>query len=969
MPPSSLKSLRETARTWAKLGLSVVPIKPDGSKGPAIRSWTELQERILTEEEIDRHFKPGVGIGIIGGEVSGNLEILDFDVPMDKKTGEVLGECLFDAWLECLNVDLFELVNSMPVVRTPAGGRHLYYRCAEIEGNKKLALKRNPKPPPPTLTVIETRGRAGYVLAPGCPPECHPSGNTYDLLSGSIEEIPTITPEQRAALFAVARSFDESDLAQKQAGRRDPGHHPMASRDGNRPGDDYNRRANWADILEPQGWTFAYHRRHDGAQCWRRPGKSEREKGISATVREFEGMEIFHSFSSNSDPLPHDESITKFTAYTLFYHNGDYEAAARELGKQGYGEPPRAVFDLDTVVDGKRDDTVPWNDAPPGYIQTRVTAEVESKEEAPDLPFAEGDSVPLEASIFHTPMDPLEVQLFEDVERLETEERDRKRKEKLKRRQVEMAKGPAYLVWRDFGEPPRRELTKDDRIKTRVDRPRDTAWLILKDIYSSEDGVRKIHYQNTEFMVWNGERYRALGSDDIRPRISRQLSHFAEYKGEDEDGNHQYEPYKIRNVRMTEMVNTFKDMVHIDTEIVDPCWLCDTEDGEVLPDPREIICCKNGLLDVAKRELLPPTPAFYSFNNTGIQYNPEAEEPTEWLRFLDSSLDKDSQLLLQQWFGYCLVQDTRLQKMLMVVGKPGSGKGTAMSILRRLVGESACCAMSFDKFDTNFGLQNALGKSLMIFPDARQNAKFDIKGSAVGAILSITGEDEVYIDRKNVAPVTKRLNTRLVVVSNDVMQLTDRSKALSRRMLWIKFPGHTGEADPNLKTKLLTELSGILNWAIEGWTMVRETGGFIQPESAKMLRDAFEEQSSDIASFIEDMCDVGEDKLVEKVELVNHWNAWRISKGYRKMGEAVFGKLLSSAVMHLKATRKRVAGSRKNFYLGIGLDPEKITEYADEYGGTDVWKDLLRTMTRGGGERGGGDVVTIQEYLDGKKKD
>lgn len=976
MTPPSPKSLRETAKAWAAAGLSVVPIRADGSKAPAIESWRELQDRILTEEEIDQHFKPGLGIAIIAGEVSGNLEFLDFDVPKDKH-GNAISECIFNAWLDCLDVELFELVQTMPSVRTPGGGAHLYYRCEYLEGNKKLAMQINPPGVEPSKsTIAETRGRGGYVLAPGCPAKCHPSGKLYKLVTGSFggegdgEGVPVITPEQRAKIFASIRSFDQSDLAKKEARRKDPSIHPSSQRDGNRPGDDFNRRAKWEDILEPEGWTFAYHRRHDGAHCWRRPGKPERERGISATVRDIDGIELFHSFSSNSDPLPHDESITKFTAYTLFSHNGDYEAAARELGKQGYGEPPRRILELDTVVDGRRDDSVPWgDDAPPG-VTTRVEDASSFEEEAPeDLPFDEWSPAPFEASVLHSEMDPLEVHLHEDEEKLENDEIARKRKEKLQRRQVEMSKGPAYLVWRDYGDEPQRSLTKDGRIKTYVDRPRDTVWLMLKDIYSSPDGVRKIHYQNTEFMVWNGERYRALGADDIRPKISRQLSHFAEHKSEDEDGVHTYTPYKIRNVRMNEIVKTIQDMVHIDTEISDPCWLCDT-DEEDLPDPREIVCCKNGLLDIANRELLPPTPALYSFNNTGIVYDPAAPEPKAWLAFLESSLDKDSQLLLQQWFGYCLVQDTRLQKMLMVVGKPGSGKGTAMAILRRLVGDSSCCAMTFDKFDANFGLQNAIGKSLMIFPDARQNAKFDIKGSAVGAILSITGEDEIQIDRKNVAPVTRRLNTRLVVVSNEVMQLTDRSKALSRRMLWIKFPGHTRSSDPNLKKKLLSELSGILNWAVEGWAMVRSTGGFTQPQSAEQLRNAFEEQSSDIASFIEDMCVVGEDKVVEKVELVHHWNAWRISKGYRKMGEAVFGKLLSSAVMRLEAKRRRVTGSgRKNFYIGIGLDAEKVTEYAEEYGGSSVWKDLLRTMTGGGKGGGSGDVLTIAEYLERNNKD
>lgn len=974
MPSSSLKSLRKTAKAWAAAGLSVVPIRPDGSKAPAIETWKELQNRILTNDEIDEHFKPGLGIAIIAGEISGNLEFLDFDVPKDKH-GNVIGECIFDGWLDCLNVDLFELVGTMPTVRTPGGGVHLYYRCEYLDGNKKLAMQVNPPGTiPPKNTIAETRGRGGYVLAPGCPPECHPTKKTYRLVSGSFDGdgVPVITAEQRAQLFATVRSFDQSDLAQKEARRKDPSMHPIAQRDGNRPGDDFNRRAKWDDILEPQGWTFAYHRRHDDAQCWRRPGKPDRERGISATIRNIEGIELFHSFSSNSDPLPHDESITKFTAYTLFHHGGDYEAAARDLGKKGYGEPPRHVIDLDTIIDGRRDDSVPWSDDIPLGVKTRLNFDNDDgvEGEAPDdIPFDEAGPAPFDASIFHEEMDALEVQLFEDEEKLEAEEQTRKKKEKLKRRQVEMSKGPAYLVWRDFGDEPLRSLTDEGRIKTRVCRPRETAWFILKDIYSSKDGVRRIHYQNTEFMVWNGQRYRALGADDIRPQISRRLSHFAEYKGDDENGNPVWEPFKIRSVRMTEMVKTFQDMVHIDNEIVDPCWLCDAEDGEELPDPREIICCKNGLLDVAKRELLPPNAAFYSFNNTGIIYDPEAPEPRAWLDFLASSLDKESRLLLQQWFGYCLVQDTRLQKMLMVVGKPGSGKGTAMSILRRLVGESACCAMSLDKLDSQFALQNALGKSLMLFPDARQNAKFDLKGSALSTILSVTGEDEVYIDRKNVAPVTKRLNTRICIVSNDVMQLTDRSKALSRRMLWIKFPGHKGAPDPDLKSKLLAELSGILNWAIEGWTMVRQSGGFVQPESAQLLRSSFEEQSSDIASFIEDMCVVGEDRVVEKVELVHHWNAWRLSKGYRKMGEAVFGKLLAGEVMNLQARRRRVTGfGRKNFYTGIGLDPEKVADYIEEYGGGDRWRGILRMVSGSDDSKPGGDVVTIAEWIDEKKK-
>lgn len=976
MTSSSPKSLRELAKAWAAAGLSIVPVRADGSKAPAVSTWTELQDRILTNDEIDTLFEPGLGIAIIGGEISGNLEFLDFDIPKDEN-GDVLGECAFDAWMDCLDIDLLEIVSTMPMVKTPGGGVHLYYRCPEIEGNRKLAMKKNPPGTvPPYSTVVETRGRGGYVLAPGCPPECHPSGKTYELISGSFgggggggdDGVPTITPEQRTKLFGAARSFDESDLSAKEARRRDPSLQPADQRDGNRPGDDYNRRANWSDILEPEGWTLAFTRRRDGAECWRRPGKPEREKGISATIREFEGLQLFHSFSSNSNPLPHDESITKFTAYTLFHHDGDYKNAARALGKLGYGEPPRRIQDLDAAVDGKRPDDIPWSDEDPGGREAKVSISdisIRDEHEAEALPFEIGGPSEFDVSVFHSEMDPLEVQLFEDQEKLEVEQEDRLQKEKMERREVQMARGPAYIVWRDHGDEPVRSYTKNKQIKTRVDRPRDTAWHIINDKFSHKGEIRSLHYQHGEFMHWSNARYRRLKSDDVRPKISNYLTYFAEWDGEDEDGASKYVAYKVRKVRVEEMLTMVKDMSHIDAEILDPSWLCDTSEIDGLPDAREIVCCKNGLLDIANRQLIDSTPAFYSFNNTEIEYDPEAPRPNAWLNFLEDTLDAESRTLLQEWFGYCLVQDTRLQKMLMVVGKPGSGKGTAMEILQSLVGgTTSCCSMEFDKLENQFSMSMALGKSVMIFPDARQSYGSGAKG-VVGTLLSVSGEDAVFIDRKNMNPVTQKLNCRIVIVSNDVISLSDPSGALNRRMLWIKFPGFAGQSDPNLKERLLGEISGILNWAVEGWHKVRSTGQFTQPESAQDFIDVFQEQASPIKKFLEDMCTVGEGEKSPIGDFFNHWNIWRSVNGYKgKQSQAAFGKQLLSADMSIKKTRLRVDGKRAYLYTGISLNKDKIEEFIADSVGQKQWDNAKDDEAR----RNDADVLSILDYISKKEK-
>jgi len=764
---------------------------------------------------------------------------------------------------------------------------------------------------------------------------------------------PIIKPEDRNRLHAIAKSFNETDLQPFITGR-DLGGDYGAS-EGSRPGDDFNRHVSWHDILEPEGWAFVSIRRSDSAELWRRPGKTDR--GISATIRTIEGQELFHCFSSNAAPLPERQSITKFTAYAILHHGGDFEAAARDLGRQGYGEPPRSVIDINSAIYARRGDDIPWSNENP-FIYTRVSDFCDEVKDAPSIPFE--SEPPNETSIWHELIDPLEIQLFENEEDLRNKEIKREKKKRDEKRKLELARGPAFIIWRDFGDAPKLRKTKEGRIKVRAESPRGVSWHLLNDRFASKNNIRTLHYQHGEFMLWNGERYRRLKIDDVRPIFSNFLTYCAEFDGIDKNGKAIYKPYKVKKNRVEEIVLTMKDMTHLDGDLQDPCWLS-SEIEQDMPDHREIVCCKNGLLDIKNRKLIEPTAAFYSFNSTGIVFDQDADEPKLWNQFLDSSLDKESQLLLQQWFGYCLVQDTRLQKMLMVVGKPGSGKGTAMTMLQEVVGLSSVCSMDFDRMNGNFALSIALGKSLMMFPDARQGYRMDSKGSVVGNILSITGEDALLVDRKNMKPVTQKLNTRIVVVSNDIINLSDATGALNRRMLWIKFPGFIEKEDPDLKEKLRKELSGILNWAIDGWHSLMKKGEFIQPESAIDFMEAFQEQASPIKKFIEDMCNVDNGLQAHSGEMFEHWSLWRKIMGYKQStSNSAFGKMLISADMSItKGRKKKSDGSLEYIYKGIELSNEKIEQFVSNSVGESRWRSIKEEAS----QKSLGDIVSIAEYL------
>lgn len=308
------------ANRLSAAGLSVIAIKNDGTKAPAITSWKQFQRRSPNEADRKQMFaRNKVGIAVICGKVSGSLEVIDFESGAPMKEWEQLIKS---------HPAGTDLLGKLVLVKTPTGGWHVVYRCKDgIERNQKLARKlvsnEGGKERPEVL--IETRGEGGYVLAPGSPRSCHPSGKPYTLIRGDLANIPYVTTRERALLLDSARSFNE--VIKPKGIVRGP-----SKTTGKRPGDDFNTRASWEEILQPHEWE--QEKRCGETTHWHRPGKN---KGTSATT-DYDGSDLFYCFSSNGDPFEADIAYSKFAAYTYLNHGGDFKAAAADLAAKGYGK-------------------------------------------------------------------------------------------------------------------------------------------------------------------------------------------------------------------------------------------------------------------------------------------------------------------------------------------------------------------------------------------------------------------------------------------------------------------------------------------------------------------------------------------------------------------------------------------------------------------------------------------------------
>jgi predicted P-loop ATPase len=332
-------SVLEAALEYLAAGITTIPIAMDGSKAPFTFpgdkgpfKWQPLSKKRPTEAQIRKLFKHASGIAILGGPVSGDLEIIDFDLA-DR----------FDMFAELAAGLAPGLLELCPVVKTP-NGYHLYLRAPNIQGNLKLARTREHYGAKKSNVAVETRGVGGYVLAPPSPAECHPSGKLYEHHSGpKVTDVPTLTAEQRDTLISIARSLnevadDDKSVAREEAKpRKDDG-------SAKKPGEDFDERATWHEVLEPHGWS-AVHRVGDKTY-WRRPGKQD--GGISATTGHC-GTKLW-VFSSNAAPFDAERAYNKFSAYGLLNCGGDFAQASRELRAKGYGSPlERKVRQLEPV--------------------------------------------------------------------------------------------------------------------------------------------------------------------------------------------------------------------------------------------------------------------------------------------------------------------------------------------------------------------------------------------------------------------------------------------------------------------------------------------------------------------------------------------------------------------------------------------------------------------------------------------
>jgi putative DNA primase/helicase len=430
------------------------------------------------------------------------------------------------------------------------------------------------------------------------------------------------------------------------------------------------------------------------------------------------------------------------------------------------------------------------------------------------------------------------------------------------------------------------------------------------------DDHRLLHRHRGTFWRFQASHYAFADQETVRAEVWTFLEQ-AQRRGQD----NKLVPFKPNRARVSDVLDALASACSLDNRIDPPTWL---NGANELPAAAEMLPLANGLLHLPSGELYPLTPDYFGLTASDVAFDPDASDPQHWLAFLGDLFETDVQAIatLQDWFGYALSPETSQHKILFIVGPRRSGKGTIARVLTALIGRDSVANPTLASLQTPFGLAPLIGKTLAFITDARLGSRSD-QAAITERLLSISGEDALTIDRKHIDAWTGRLPTRFAILTNELPRISDTSGALvGRLVVLVLMQSFYGREDPGLTARLLTELPGILNWALHGYRRLRQRGFFIQPESAKEAVEQLEMLASPIKAFIQDRCNVKPGLTVPVELLYQTWKLWCDTVGRKPGTKQTFGRDLRTAVPSLRTTRPRDGDDRHRVYEGITLKEE-----------------------------------------------
>ena len=326
---------------------------------------------------------------------------------------------------------------------------------------------------------------------------------------------------------------------------------------------------------------------------------------------------------------------------------------------------------------------------------------------------------------------------------------------------------------------------------------------------------------------------------------------------------------------------------------------------------------RNGVVDLRTNTLITNNPEDFITKQAQVDYLPDAPAP-RWLSFLDQIMEGDASMVeyLQRIVGYSLTGETSEQVLFFLYGFGANGKSTFVTTIQQMLGDYAAQTPSRTLMTRGRGANNDVarlrGARFVATTETEEGNRFD-----ESELKILTGGDMIaarflYQEHFEFQP-----DFKIWISGNHKPFIRGNDIGIWRRIRLIPFDVTipVAEQDRELTIKLKEELSGILNWAIEGCLKWQEEGGLITPKKVEEATSEYRTELDLIRRWIEECCEKKPHVQTSSSKLYQSYKSWATDNGEWVMSHKVFGNKLKEHRYESKRTNKGTVYQR----LGLRL--------------------------------------------------
>lgn len=338
--------------------------------------------------------------------------------------------------------------------------------------------------------------------------------------------------------------------------------------------------------------------------------------------------------------------------------------------------------------------------------------------------------------------------------------------------------------------------------------------------------------------------------------------------------------------------------------------------------------CQNGTLNMKDGTFHAHTADDLQSRMAAAAYDPAAS-CGRWEQFIGEIMqdDPDKAQFLQKALGYSLTGDTRHECFFVLYGPTSrNGKSTAMETWMRLMGDygqtgrpdSIAQKHAANGAAPSEDIASLAGARFVNIPEPDKNLML-----SAALVKTLTGGDTIRARFLNENSFEFTPQFKLFINTNHLPTVTDASLFMSGRVKIVPFERHFAESeqDRGLKGELARpeNLSGILNWAVEGLKMIEETG-FSVPQAVRDATEEYRMNSDKIGRFLAD--EMMQDPLASTrtSEAYSAYKTWCDTNGFCVENSAKFKTLLAGSVT-VKRARPQDGGGATTLIHGYRMKP------------------------------------------------